>query len=169
MQGADYIAFHRFQRGLDARSYPAIRITGETGRDRNLLVGRAAEGLKRGVSGTPVAALFVDSAFGAPVVECLGAPDETLRLHEYSPGFEPERFAAHEKFFVEDVHRWTESRLAWRCPLNVLQCSRVESWPSLLGFGIHVSRCGLLRLARRRLRAAWRNAESASAHIPVKS
>jgi hypothetical protein len=22
--------------------------------------------------------------------------DETLRLHEYSPGFEPERFAAHE-------------------------------------------------------------------------
>jgi enterochelin esterase-like enzyme len=36
--------------------------------------------------------------------------DETLRLHEYSPGFEPERFAAHENFFVEDVRRWTESR-----------------------------------------------------------
>ena len=36
--------------------------------------------------------------------------DETLRLHEYSPGFDPERFAAHEKFFVEDVRRWTESR-----------------------------------------------------------
>ena len=35
--------------------------------------------------------------------------DETLRLHEYSPGFEPERFAAHEKFFVKDVRRWTES------------------------------------------------------------
>ena len=29
--------------------------------------------------------------------------DETLRLHEYSPGFDPERFAAHESFFVEDV------------------------------------------------------------------
>jgi enterochelin esterase-like enzyme len=36
--------------------------------------------------------------------------DEMLRLHEYSPGFEPERFAAHEKFFVEDVRRWTKSR-----------------------------------------------------------
>ncbi|WP_227872004.1 alpha/beta hydrolase [Paenibacillus albus] len=36
--------------------------------------------------------------------------DETLRLHEYSPGFSPERFAAHEKFFVEDVYRWTQSR-----------------------------------------------------------
>lgn len=36
--------------------------------------------------------------------------DETPRLHEYSPGLEPERFAAHEKFFVEEVRRWTESR-----------------------------------------------------------
>ena len=35
--------------------------------------------------------------------------DETLRLHEYSPGFDPERFAAHEQFFVEDVSGW-----AWR-------------------------------------------------------
>ena len=35
--------------------------------------------------------------------------DEMLRLHEYSPGFEPERFAAHEKFFTEDVRRWIES------------------------------------------------------------
>jgi enterochelin esterase-like enzyme len=36
--------------------------------------------------------------------------DETLRLHEYSPGFEPDRFAAHERFLVEDVRRWVRSR-----------------------------------------------------------
>ena len=42
--------------------------------------------------------------------------DETQRLHEYSPGFEPERFAAHEKFFVEDVRRWTESRFGVALP-----------------------------------------------------
>jgi enterochelin esterase-like enzyme len=43
--------------------------------------------------------------------------DETLRLQEYSPGestaafaFDTERFAAHEKFFVEDVRRWAQSR-----------------------------------------------------------
>jgi enterochelin esterase-like enzyme len=36
--------------------------------------------------------------------------DETLRLHEYSPGFDPERFAAHERFFVEDVAAWVRSR-----------------------------------------------------------
>jgi enterochelin esterase-like enzyme len=35
---------------------------------------------------------------------------EMPRLHEYSPGFEPERFAAHEKFFVEDVREWVRAR-----------------------------------------------------------
>ncbi len=34
--------------------------------------------------------------------------DETLRIHEYSPGFEPERFAAHEKFFVAEFRRWKD-------------------------------------------------------------
>lgn len=57
-----------------------------------------------------------------PVLEEAGLPptvivgvhrldDEMERLHEYSPGFNPERFAAHEKFFVEDVRRWATSRL----------------------------------------------------------
>jgi enterochelin esterase-like enzyme len=36
--------------------------------------------------------------------------DEMLRLHEYSPVFDAERFAAHEKFFVEDVRQWAGSR-----------------------------------------------------------
>ena len=41
---------------------------------------------------------------------------EMLRLHEYSPGFEPERFAAHEKFFVDDVRRWVRSRFGVALP-----------------------------------------------------
>jgi enterochelin esterase-like enzyme len=44
------------------------------------------------------------------IVGVHGLSEDTLRLHEYSPGFEPERFAAHERFFVDDVRRWTESR-----------------------------------------------------------
>jgi enterochelin esterase-like enzyme len=36
--------------------------------------------------------------------------DETLRLHEYSPGFDPQRFAAHEAFFVDEVREWVRSR-----------------------------------------------------------
>ena len=50
------------------------------------------------------------------IVGVHGLSDEMLRLHEYSPGFDPERFAAHEKFFVEDVRRWTESRFGVALP-----------------------------------------------------
>jgi hypothetical protein len=42
--------------------------------------------------------------------------DETLRLHEYSPVFDAERFAAHEKFFVEDLRRWARARLEVELP-----------------------------------------------------
>jgi enterochelin esterase-like enzyme len=42
--------------------------------------------------------------------------DETLRLYEYSPGFDPKRFAAHERFFVEDVRGWAESRFGVSLP-----------------------------------------------------
>src|SRR3954447_23977803 len=51
--------------------------------------------------------------------------DETLRLHEYSPGrsttafaFDPNRFAAHETFFVDEVRRWAATRLAARLPVD---------------------------------------------------
>jgi len=44
------------------------------------------------------------------------AADETLRLHEYSPGFDPERFAAHEAFFVEEVGQWARSRFRVALP-----------------------------------------------------
>ncbi|MEV6845929.1 alpha/beta hydrolase-fold protein [Actinoplanes sp. NPDC051411] len=44
--------------------------------------------------------------------------DETLRLHEYSPRFEPDRFAAHETFFVEDVRRWAQSRFGISMPAD---------------------------------------------------
>jgi pimeloyl-ACP methyl ester carboxylesterase len=51
--------------------------------------------------------------------------DETLRLHEYSPGrdtaefaFDPHRFAAHETFFVEDVRRWAATRLGAELPAD---------------------------------------------------
>ena len=46
------------------------------------------------------------------------AADETARLHEYSPHFDPERFAAHERFFVQDVRRWVGSRFGVALPLG---------------------------------------------------
>jgi len=50
------------------------------------------------------------------IVGIHGLSDEILRLHEYSPGFAPEKFAAHETFFVEEVRRWTESRFGVALP-----------------------------------------------------
>lgn len=50
------------------------------------------------------------------IVGVHGLADETLRLHEYSPVFDAERFAAHERFFVEDVGRWARSRFGVALP-----------------------------------------------------
>ncbi|WP_028609884.1 alpha/beta hydrolase, partial [Paenibacillus harenae] len=44
--------------------------------------------------------------------------DEMVRIHEYSPPFDQERFAAHERFFVEDVRRWVRSRFSVALPAN---------------------------------------------------
>jgi enterochelin esterase-like enzyme len=50
------------------------------------------------------------------IVGVHGLAEETPRLHEYSPVFDPERFAAHERFFVEDVRRWARSRFEVALP-----------------------------------------------------
>jgi len=50
---------------------------------------------------------------GVPPTMIVGvhrAADETRRLREYSPGFDPARFSAHEKFFRQDVGDWARSR-----------------------------------------------------------
>jgi hypothetical protein len=59
----------RFRRGRDARSIPPIRITGEAGRDRQMLVARAAMILRDPEH--KVAMMFIDSAFGSPIAERL--------------------------------------------------------------------------------------------------
>ena len=50
------------------------------------------------------------------IVGVHGLTDETLRLQEYSPVFDAERFAAHEKFFVEEVRPWIASRFGVALP-----------------------------------------------------
>ncbi len=60
-------------------------------------------------------------AADAPSTMIVGAhrvADETLRLHEYSPKFDPERFAAHERFFVEDVGAWVRFRFGVALPVE---------------------------------------------------
>ena len=60
----------------------------------------------------------LEAAAGPPVmiVGVHGLAEEMPRLHEYSPVFDADRFAAHERFFVEDVGRWTRTRFGVSFP-----------------------------------------------------
>jgi enterochelin esterase-like enzyme len=72
--------------------------------------------------------------------------DETLRLHEYSPKFDPERFAAHERFFVEDVGAWVHSRFGVTLPAHRTAVFGVSSGGELaLAIGLrHPDRYGVI-------------------------
>lgn len=62
----------RFRRGADARTIPPIRIPGEKVRnDRSAFLAKLADVLDGTHDGFRVAAMFIDSAFGAPYVERL--------------------------------------------------------------------------------------------------
>jgi enterochelin esterase-like enzyme len=63
---------------------------------------------------------FLEAADVPPtlIVGVHGLTDEHLRLQEYSPVFDAQRFAAHEQFFVEDVRHWTASRFGGALPTD---------------------------------------------------
>lgn len=59
------------------------------------------------------------AAAGGPSTMIVGVhrlADETARLHEYSPGFDPARFSAHERFLVETVRDWVRARFGVDLP-----------------------------------------------------
>jgi enterochelin esterase-like enzyme len=62
------------------------------------------------------------------VVGVHGLPDDNGRLHEYVPGFDAERFTAHERFFVDDVRRWLDGRFGISLPAE-----RTAVWGASLG------------------------------------
>jgi hypothetical protein len=61
----------RYRRGLDARSLKPIRISGEKSRDRNHVINVLAEALAETHPDRRLKAMFIDSAFGSPIVERL--------------------------------------------------------------------------------------------------
>jgi len=62
------------------------------------------------------------------IVGVHGLADDDARLQEYSPVFDAERFAAHEKFFVEDVRQWVQSRSGVALPAE-----RTAVWGASIG------------------------------------
>jgi enterochelin esterase-like enzyme len=62
------------------------------------------------------------------IVAVHGLADDDERLREYVLGFDAERFAAHERFFVGDVSRWVASRFG-----VALRAERTAVWGASLG------------------------------------
>jgi enterochelin esterase-like enzyme len=62
------------------------------------------------------------------IVGVHGMDDDDGRFREYVPGVEPERFRAHQAFFVDDVGRWVESRFG-----VALRVDRTAVWGASLG------------------------------------
>ena len=77
------------------------------------------------------------------IVGAHGWPMTTRRLQEYCRGSNAQRFAAHEKFFVDEVRRWVavafRSRVACRAHRRCGVRPSAESWRSPWGFAIRTS------------------------------
>src|ERR1700761_8963399 len=60
----------------------------------------------------------LEAAGGPPtmIVGVHGLREEMPRLHEYSPVFDAERFAAHERFFVDEAGQWARTRFGLTLP-----------------------------------------------------
>lgn len=63
------------------------------------------------------AALEAAGSVPTMIVGAHRVEDEEARLFEYSPSFDPERFAAHEAFLVGDVRDWVRSRFGFDPPV----------------------------------------------------
>jgi enterochelin esterase-like enzyme len=68
------------------------------------------------------------NAPSAQIVGVHGLADDGIRLQEHSPGFNAERFATHEQFFVEDVRHWVQARFRVAPPAE-----RTAVWGASLG------------------------------------
>jgi enterochelin esterase-like enzyme len=73
-------------------------------------------------------ALDAAKARSTMLVGVHGLADDDGRLKEYVPGFDESRFAAHERFFVDDVSRWVRTRFGVALPAQ-----RTAVWGASVG------------------------------------
>lgn len=96
----------RFRRGLDARSIPPIRLTGEQTRDRNVVVTILAEQF---TTHPDLVAMFIDTAFGAPIAQRLIDIGYEHEVHEVNFGGEspePKQFARMRPYMWGKMKDW---------------------------------------------------------------
>ena len=124
----------RFRRGNDARSFPPIRLTGEASRERSTIVSKLAEALTMLHPGNvKVAAMFVDSAFGAVIVERLRQMGHT-NVFEVSFGA-PSPDAKHDANYR--AFMWRKSK-DW-CLTGALPAKDTRMETDATGPGYHIN------------------------------
>jgi len=89
----------RFRKGLNGRIRDPIRIPGEADADRNQRVGICAE-LLREKGQNQIAALFIDAAFGAPIVARLQALGYTNVFEVNFGGDSPNAYQKHMRAYM---------------------------------------------------------------------
>jgi len=97
----------RFRKGFDARSIPPIRIPGEQTRDSTFLVSKLSEVLADRHPEYKVSHMFVDAAFGGPVVN---------RLHQL--GFRN----------VSEINFGSQSPDAHQANMRAFMWNRMKDW-----------------------------------------
>ncbi len=129
----------RFRRGLDGRSIAPIRLTGEQTRERQNVVNVLAERLRQTDPRERISAMFIDSAFGAAIVE---------RLHAL--GFQQ----VHEVNFgakSPDPHQLNQRAYQWNKLKDWLRNGAIPKddrhlQTDLTGPGFHINKKGQLVL-----------------------
>jgi hypothetical protein len=123
----------RFRRGQDARTIAPIRITGQATRDRNHVIALLAERLSLQDPAHKIAAMFIDSAFGSPIVERLHVLGYT-NVHEVNfGGVSPNAHQANQRAY--QWNRMKEWLLTGAIPKN-------DHWleSDLSGPGFHLNK-----------------------------
>jgi|SRR6185295_16200111 len=117
-----------FRKGQDARSIPPIRLTGQETRDRSRVVAVLAEALRT----HPVAAMFIDSAFGSPIAERLHSLGFD-KVHEINFGGDsPNRHQANQR-----AYQWNRMK-DWLPTGAIPVDQRLEG--DLTGPGFHLNK-----------------------------
>jgi hypothetical protein len=128
----------RFRRGIDARSIPPIRIPGEHGRDREVVISQLARVLAETDPKKRVTMMFIDSAFGAPIVERLHVLGYKGRVVEVNFGGRS-----------ADIHQANQRAYMWHAMKDWLKKGCIDKQDEkleidLTGPGYHINRQGQL-------------------------
>ena len=132
----------RFRRGTDARTREPIRIPGSQSKieDRQRIVAKLAEVLADPAPERRVAAMFIDSAFGSPLVERLHALGYQQQVHEINFGQEsPDLHQANQR-----AYQW--NRMKEWLPKGSLPKADHRLAADLVGPGFHLNRSHALVL-----------------------